>query len=131
MPRVAAKRWAWQLGPAETQAFWTEFLRDLLRRGLSGVRMVIPDARERLRQAIAKLIGAPWQRCRVHFMRNALAHVPRRQHPMVAAAIRTAFVQEDQTQARRHVACAVSEAVRADGRRRGVRARFHGFPEGA
>jgi putative transposase len=88
------------VGPAETQAFWTEFLRDLLRRGLSGVRMVISDAHEGLRQAIAKVIGATWQRCRVHFMRNALAHVPRRQHQMVAAAIRTAFVQEDQAQAR-------------------------------
>jgi putative transposase len=73
------------LGPAETQAFWTEFLRDLIRRGLSRVRMVISDARERLRQTIAKLIGATWQCCRVHFMRNALAHVPRRQHQMVAA----------------------------------------------
>lgn len=88
------------VGPAETEAFWTDFLRDLMRRGLSGVRLVISDAHEGLKQAIAKVIGATWQRCRVHFMRNALAHVPRRQHQMVAAVIRTAFVQEDQTQAR-------------------------------
>jgi len=88
------------VGPAETEAFWTDFLRSLMRRGLSGVRLVISDAHEGLKRAIAKVIGATWQRCRVHFMRNALAHVPRRQHQMVAAVIRTAFVQEDQAQAR-------------------------------
>ncbi|WP_369602666.1 IS256 family transposase [Hahella sp. SMD15-11] len=88
------------VGPAETEAFWMDFLRGLMRRGLSGVRLVISDAHEGLKQAIAKVIGATWQRCRVHFMRNALAHVPRRQHQMVAAVIRTAFVQEDQAQAR-------------------------------
>jgi len=88
------------VGPAETEAFWTDFLRGLMRRGLSGVRLVISDAHEGLKQAIGKVIGATWQRCRVHFMRNALAHVPRRQHQMLAAVIRTAFVQEDQAQAR-------------------------------
>jgi len=88
------------VGPAETEAFWTDFLRGLMRRGLGGVRLVISDAHEGLKQAIAKVLGATWQRCRVHFMRNALAHVPRRQHQMVAAVIRTAFVQEDQAQAR-------------------------------
>ena len=88
------------VGPAETEAFWTDFLRGLMRRGLSGVRLVISDAHEGLKQAIAKVVGATWQRCRVHFMRNALAHVPRRQHQMVAAVIRTAFEQEDQAQAR-------------------------------
>lgn len=88
------------VGPAETEAFWTDFLRGLMRRGLSGVRLVISDAHEGLKRAIAKVIGATWQRCRVHFMRNALAHVPRRQHQIVAAVIRTAFVQEDQAQAR-------------------------------
>jgi putative transposase len=88
------------VGPAETEAFWTEFLRSLVRRGLSGVRLVVSDAHEGLKQAIAKVIGATWQRCRVHFMRNALAHVPRKQHSMVAAVIRTAFVQENQQEAR-------------------------------
>ena len=88
------------VGPAETEAFWTDFLRGLTRRGLSGVQLVISDAHEGLKQAIAKVFGATWQRCRVHFMRNALAHVPRRQHQMVAAVIRTAFVQENQAQAR-------------------------------
>ncbi len=64
-------------GVAETEEFWTEFLRSLIGRGLTA--------------AIARLMGSTWQRCRVHFMRNALAHVPRHQHQMVAAMIRTAF----------------------------------------
>jgi transposase-like protein len=87
------------VGPAETTAFWTDFLRGLVRRGLGGVRLVISDAHEGLKQAVARVFGASWQRCRVHFLRNALAHVPRRQHQMVAAAIRTAFVQDDAAQA--------------------------------
>ena len=86
-------------GMAETEAFWTEFLRSLLSRGLSGVKLVISDAHEGLIAAVAKLMGCAWQRCRVHFMRNALAHVPRHQHQMVAAVIRTAFVQETQPEA--------------------------------
>ncbi len=88
------------VGPAETEAFWSEFLRRLTKRGLSGVRLAISDAHQGLKKAAAKVLGASWQRCRVHFMRNALAHVPRRQHQMVAALIRTAFVQEDQAHAR-------------------------------
>ena len=82
------------VGPAETQAFWTEFLRGLMGRGLGGVKLAISDSHEGLKKAAAKVLGASWQRCRLHFMRNALAHVPRRQHQMVAAVIRTAFVQE-------------------------------------
>jgi putative transposase len=88
------------VGPAETQAFWKDFLKGLNQRGLKGVRLVISDAHEGLKAAIAQTITAPWQRCRVHFLRNALAHVPRQQHQMVAAVIRTAFVQEDHEQAR-------------------------------
>ncbi len=80
-------------GPAETEAFWTQFLRSLAKRGLSGVRLVTSDAHEGLKNAAAKVFGAAWQRCRVHFMRNALAHVPKHHHQMVAAVIRTAFVQ--------------------------------------
>lgn len=87
------------VGPAETEAFWTDFLRALTRRGLTGVRLVISDAHLGLKRAAAKVLSAGWQRCRVHFMRNALAHVPRRQHQMVAAVIRVAFVQETQAQA--------------------------------
>lgn len=88
------------VGPAETEGFWTDFLRGLVKRGLSGVRLVISDAHEGLKKAVAKTVSATWQRCRVHFMRNALAHVPRRQHQMVAAVIRTAFVQENHAEAR-------------------------------
>ena len=82
-------------GPSEAETFWTDFLRTLTRRGLRGVKLVISDAHEGLKAAAAKVLGATWQRCRVHFMRNALAHVSKGQRLMVAAAIRTAFVQED------------------------------------
>ena len=86
-------------GPAETEAFWTEFLRDLAARGLTGVRLVISDAHQGLKNAAAKVLGATWQRCRVHFMRNALAYVPKSQNQMVAAVIRTAFVQPTRQEA--------------------------------
>jgi putative transposase len=82
-------------GPSEAETFWTDFLRTLTRRGLRGVKLVISDAHEGLKAAAAKVLGATWQSCRVHFMRNALAHVTKGQRLMVAAAIRTAFVQED------------------------------------
>ena len=88
------------VGPAETEAFWREFLRALTKRGLGGVQLVVSDAHEGLKKAVAKVLSSSWQRCRVHFMRNALAHVPRRQHQMVAAVIRTAFVQENHDEAR-------------------------------
>jgi len=80
--------------PSEAEPFWTAFLRSLTRRGLRGVKLVISDAHEGLKKAAAKVLGATWQRCRVHFMRNALAHVGAKQRAMVAAAIRTAFTQE-------------------------------------
>jgi len=83
------------IGPSEAEVFWTDFLRSLSRRGLRGVKLVISDAHEGLKAAAAKVLGATWQRCRVHFMRNALAHVTKGQRLMAAAAIRTAFVQED------------------------------------
>lgn len=82
------------VGPSEAEPFWTKFLRTLTRRGLRGVQLVISDAHEGLKAAAAKVLSATWQRCRVHFMRNALAHVGVKQRPMVAAAIRTAFEQE-------------------------------------
>jgi len=87
-------------GPAETEAFWTDFLRQLSARGLCGVRIVISDAHQGLKKAAAKILGATWQRCRVHFMRNALAQVPKKHHAMVATVIRTAFVQETAEEAR-------------------------------
>ncbi len=82
------------VGPSEAEPFWTKFLRSLTRRGLRGIKLVISDAHEGLKAAVAKVFAATWQRCRVHFMRNALAHVGVKQRPMVAAAIRTAFEQE-------------------------------------
>ena len=97
------------IGPSEAETFWSAFLKSLARRGLKGTKLVISDAHEGLKAAIARsLTGATWQRCRVHFMRNALAHVPRSQTTVVAAAIRQAFVQPDHASATktwRHVAC--------------------------
>ena len=95
------------IGPSEAEPFWTSFLRDLVRRGLTGVKLVVSDAHEGLKAAITRVLGATWQRCRVHAMRNALAYVPKRQHTMVAAAIRQAFIQPDHdnaVQTWRHVA---------------------------
>src|SRR5918998_1795608 len=95
------------IGPSEAETFWSGFLRSLVRRGLRGVRLVISDAHEGLKAAIARVLGATWQRCRVHWMRNALAHVAKGQQTMVAAALRQAFLQPDQEAARqawRHVA---------------------------
>jgi len=89
------------VGAEESEPFWTEFLRGLITRGLKGVRLVISDAHEGLRGAIAKvLLGASWQRCRVHFMRNLLAHVPKGMQQMVAALVRTIFAQPDQVSAK-------------------------------
>ncbi|MDZ7748922.1 MAG: IS256 family transposase [Halofilum sp. (in: g-proteobacteria)] len=87
------------VGPAETEKFWSAFLRDLVGRGLSGVQLAISDAHQGLKQAIGRILGASWQRCRVHFMRDVRAHVQRRHQAMVIAAIRTAFAQQDQAAA--------------------------------
>jgi putative transposase len=89
------------IGPSEDGAFWHRFLRSLVARGLAGVQLVISDAHEGLKGAIAAVLqGASWQRCRVHFMRNALALVPKAAQPWVAATIRTAFAQPDAASAR-------------------------------
>ena len=82
------------VGPSEAEPFWTRFPRSLTARGLRGVKHLVSDAHEGLKAAAAKVMGTSWQRCRVHFMRNALVHVGVKQRAMVAAAIRTAFVQE-------------------------------------
>jgi putative transposase len=83
-----------EVGDSEDGAFWTAFLRSLKTRGLNGVQLVISDAHAGLKNAIAAvLIGAAWQRCRVHFLRNVLAAVPKGSAEMVAAAIRTIFAQ--------------------------------------
>jgi putative transposase len=82
------------VGPSEAEPFWLKFLRDLTRRGLRGVKLVISDAHLGLKAAIAKVFTATWQRCRVHFMRNALAFANKGQRQMVLALINTAFAQE-------------------------------------
>jgi putative transposase len=89
------------VGPSEDGAFWLQFLRGLVARGLAGVQLVISDAHQGLTGAIAAVLqGASWQRCRVHFLRNALALVPKGAQPMVAATIRTVFAQPDPDSAR-------------------------------
>jgi putative transposase len=88
------------LGPSEAETFWTTFLKGLLKRGLRGVKLVISDAHEGLKGAIRRVLGATWQRCRVHWMRSALAHVGKGQQSVVAAALRQAFLQADEASAR-------------------------------
>jgi len=89
------------VGPSEDGAFWLRFLRSLVSRGLTGVQLVTSDAHEGLKGAIAAVLqGAGWQRCRTHFMRNALCLVPKGAQQMVAATIRTVFVQPDAASAR-------------------------------
>ena len=84
-------------GDSETETFWTEFLRDLRDRGLTGVQLVISDAHSGLVKAIGTALqGVSWQRCRVHFMRNVLAKVSKGHDEMVAATIRTIFAQPGQ-----------------------------------
>ena len=82
------------IGPSEAEPFWTAFLRKLARRGLRGVKLVISDAHEGIKAAVSKLLCASWQRCRVHFMRNALAHAGKSGRRVVSAFIGTAFAQE-------------------------------------
>jgi putative transposase len=88
------------LGPSEAETFWSTFLRSLVKRGLKGVKLVVSDAHEGLKAAIRRVLGATWQRCRVHWMRSALAHVGKGQQAMVAAALRQAFLQADAASAR-------------------------------
>jgi len=97
------------VGDSEDGAFWTAFLKDLRARGLVGVQLVISDHHLGLKQAIgAVFVGASWQRCRVHFMRNVLARVPKASAEMVAAAIRTIFTQPDPA----HVRSQLDEVAR-------------------
>ena len=88
------------IGPSEAETFWTAFLRKLARRGLRGVKLVISDAHEGLKAAVSKVLSATWQRCRVHFQRNALAHAGRSGRRVVSAFIATAFAQDDADAAR-------------------------------
>ena len=83
------------VGASEAETFWTEFLRSLARRGLRGVKLAISDAHEGLKAAVAKVLHASWQRCRVHTIRNLLAHAGRQGRGVAAAFIATAFAQDD------------------------------------
>jgi len=83
------------VGPSEAETFWTDFLRGLARRGLRGVKLVISDAHEGLKATVSKILRATWQRCRVHFMRNATAHAGKTQRRIVSAWIGTAFAEAD------------------------------------
>jgi putative transposase len=88
------------VGPSEAETFWTAFLRKLARRGLRGVKLVISDAHEGIKASVVKVMNATWQRCRVHFMRNVLAHAGRSGRRVVSAFIATAFAQDDGEAAR-------------------------------
>jgi putative transposase len=83
-----------QIGTSEAEPIWTEFLRKLTRRGLRGVKLVISDAHEGIKAAVSKVLSATWQRCRVHFMRNVLAHAGKSGRRVASAFIATAFAQE-------------------------------------
>jgi len=83
------------IGPSEAETFWTGFLRKLARRGLHGVKLIISDAHEGIKAAVSKVLSCTWQRCRVHFMRNALAHAGKSGRRVVSAFIATAFAQDD------------------------------------
>ncbi len=91
------------LGEVESEAFWTELLRDLRRRGLQGVRLCVSDQHEGLRIAIARVLACPWQRCTVHFVRNMLQHCRPSQRGLVSAALREVFNAEDREQARQRL----------------------------
>jgi transposase-like protein len=95
------------IGPSEAETFWSTFLKSLVRRGLRGVKLVISDAHEGLKAAIRRVMGATWQRCRVHWVRNAQSYVTKGQQNMVSAGLRQAFIQADRasaSQTLRHVA---------------------------
>src|SRR6195256_6201264 len=88
------------IGASEAETFWTDFLRKLARRGLRGVKLVVSDAHQGLKAAVAKVLNASWQRCRIHFMRNVLAHAGKQGRRVVSAFIGTAFAQNDADTAR-------------------------------
>jgi putative transposase len=96
------------VGEAETAAFWREFLRGLLARGLDGVLLCVSDAHEGLKKAIAQVLGCPWQRCTVHFLRDMQGHVHRSQQQMVAAAVRQVFAADELAEARARLAGVVA-----------------------
>jgi transposase-like protein len=123
-----------EIGTSEAEPIWTEFLRQLTRRGLRGVKLVVSDAHEGIKAAVTKVLCATWQRCRVHFMRNALAHAGKSGRRVVSAFIATAFAQDCRG---RHSAVAqgcrpatpqAAEARQLPRRGRAGRARLHDRP---
>src|SRR5829696_684087 len=101
------------VGEAETEAFWREFLRGLRARGLVGVRLCVSDAHQGLKTAIAAVLGCPWQRCTVHFLRDMLGHVAKTQQPMIAAAIRGIFQASSLVEARERLVEVVDKLAAA------------------
>jgi transposase-like protein len=97
------------VGEAETEAFWTEFLRSLVARGLVGVQLAISDAHPGLKTAIARVLGSPWQRCTVHFLRDLRGHCRKDQHDALGAIIRQLFTAADGDEARRRLGDAVTQ----------------------
>jgi putative transposase len=91
------------IGQVESGAFWVEFLRSLNQRGLAGVRLAISDQHEGLKQAIARVLGCPWQRCTVHFTRDMVMHCRRDRRNLVAAALREVFNADSEQDARSRV----------------------------
>ena len=100
------------VGAAETEAFWREFLRSLVARGLVGVQLAISDAHPGLKAALAQVLGAPWQRCTVHFLRDLRGHVRKDQHDALGAIIRQIFTAENGDEARRRLRDAVGQFER-------------------
>lgn len=100
------------VGECETEAFWREFLRGLRARGLTGVKLCVSDAHAGLKAAIGQVLGCPWQRCTVHFLRDMLGHVGKHQQPMVAAAIRGVFRADGHLEARDALAEVVKRLAR-------------------
>jgi transposase-like protein len=100
------------VGAAETEAFWREFIRSLVARGLVGVELAISDAHPGLKAALAQVLGAPWQRCTVHFLRDLRGHVRRDQHDALGAIIRQVFTAEDAERARQRLRDAVGQLKR-------------------
>src|SRR3954449_6620281 len=96
------------VGEAETEAFWTDFLRVLVSRGLVGVQLAISDAHARLKAAIAKVLGCAWQRCTVHFLRDCFGHARKDQHGLLGALIRPIFAADSLAQARDRLSEAVA-----------------------
>jgi putative transposase len=100
------------VGAAETEAFWREFLRSLVRRGLTGVQLAISDAHPGLKAALAQVLGCPWQRCTVHFLRDCLGHARKDQHGLLAALIRPIFRASSAEEARKILAEALAQLER-------------------